>query len=89
MNLFDVQTKISKTQLDSSAQLFLILLFALILVLWVWSLTDALKRKDFKDGIEKLIWVFVIVSTFFLGTVLYYFIEIKPKKTKIKKETNK
>lgn len=86
MNIFSLPKQLSISNLNPAAQTFLSLLFLLVIVLWIWSLADALKRKDFKDGIEKLIWVLVIVSTFFLGTILYYFIEIKSKKAKIKKE---
>ncbi len=60
--------------LSPQALLFLFLLVLLITVLWLWSLVDILRRKDFKDSVEKFIWVFVIISTFFLGTILYYII---------------
>lgn len=88
MNIFSLPKQLSMSNLSPEAQTFLSLLFLLVIVLWIWSLTDTLKRKDFKDGMEKLIWVFVIVSTFFLGTILYYFIEIRSKKTKQEKETH-
>ena len=62
------------SEFSPEALLFIFFIVLLITVLWAWSLVDALKRKDFKDSTEKLIWVFVIISTFFLGTMLYYVI---------------
>lgn len=63
---------------DQAAGLFLILIALLVVGLWLWSLVDVLKRH-YSDSTEKLIWVFVIVSTFFLGTILYFFLDRKKK----------
>lgn len=62
------------SEIPDEAKFFIIAVSLLIVFLWVWSLVDVLRRRDFKDSVEKLIWVFVIISTFFLGTVLYYLI---------------
>jgi len=63
----------------AGAGALLLLLMALLAAgLWLWSLIDVLKRP-YHDNVEKFIWVFVIVSTFFLGTVLYIFLGRKKK----------
>ena len=45
--------------------LLMIFIGIFIAALWLWSLVDVLKRP-YHDATEKLIWVFVIISTFFL-----------------------
>lgn len=62
------------SNIPDEAIMFIVGISLLIVFLWVWSLIDILRRRDFKDSVEKLIWVFVIISTFFLGTILYYLI---------------
>jgi len=56
------------------ARIFVVLAMLLVILFWVWSLVDALSRNNFKNTTEKLVWVFVIIQTFFLGTILYYFL---------------
>lgn len=73
MNFFPFPNNMIE-DLSPEALLFLFLIILLITVLWIWSLVEVLRRKDFKNSTEKLVWVFVIISTFFLGTILYYFI---------------
>jgi len=45
----------------------------IILVIWIWALIDILK-SDFKDSINKLIWLAVVFVLGPLGVLLYYFI---------------
>jgi beta-lactamase regulating signal transducer with metallopeptidase domain len=45
----------------------------IFLVLWVWALIDILK-SDFKDNINKIIWLLVVFVLNFLGVLPYYFI---------------
>jgi membrane protein DedA with SNARE-associated domain len=49
------------------------LLGFVVLVLWIWALIDILK-SDFKDNINKIIWLLVVLLLNFLGVLLYYFI---------------
>lgn len=55
--------------------MFLALLAA---VFWLWMLVDCLQRPDkkfpAKGKNDKLIWVIVIVLTFIVGAILYYFL---------------
>lgn len=45
----------------------------LLAVFWVWMLVDCLK-KNFKNNIDKLVWVIVLLFTNILGAFLYYFL---------------
>ncbi|MFA4880904.1 MAG: PLDc N-terminal domain-containing protein [Candidatus Doudnabacteria bacterium] len=52
-------------------------------IFWIWMLVDLLKR-DFpaaKEN-EKIIWVLVLVFTYWLGALIYYFM-VKKKDKKI------
>ena len=49
------------------------LLGFVVFVLWIWALIDILK-SDFKDNINKIIWLLVVFVLNFLGVLLYYFI---------------
>lgn len=61
-----------------SQEIVIILLVSLVLfVIPIIALVDILKN-DFK-GNNKLIWVLVILLTWLLGAVLYYFIGRKQK----------
>ena len=51
----------------------IIFIMLAMFVFWLWTLIDCLKRT-FKDNVEKLIWVLVILILPVLGSVLYYFI---------------
>lgn len=65
--------------ISPAAGVFVFILSIFIIILWLWSLIDTLRRTNFKDSTEKLIWVFVIISTFFLGSILYIFMGRKKK----------
>ncbi len=58
--------------------LILIIPAVALIVLWLWMLIDCLKRPDgkFKPGGDnaKLIWIFVIIFTGFIGALIYYFL---------------
>ncbi len=49
-----------------------------IFLFWVWALIDILK-SDFKDSINKLIWLLVVFFLYGFGALLYYFIGRKQK----------
>ena len=42
-------------------------------IFWGWALLDILK-SDFKDGINKLIWLLVVFFLYALGALLYLLI---------------
>lgn len=42
-------------------------------VFWILMLVDCVKRK-FKDDTEKIIWVLVVIFTYFVGALIYYFV---------------
>lgn len=44
---------------------------------WLWMLIDLLKRKSM-DGINKLIWLVVLIFINVIGVLLYYFIVYRP-----------
>ncbi|MFD2248538.1 PLDc N-terminal domain-containing protein [Pontibacter ruber] len=61
------------------AELLLILLFLGIpTILWLWALIDLL-NSDFEKGIDKLIWLVVIVFIPLLGALLYLLFGRKQK----------
>ncbi|MBW7468842.1 hypothetical protein ABID22_003532 [Pontibacter aydingkolensis] len=56
------------------SEIFLLLFFLGIpAILWLWALIDLL-RSDFKNSINKLIWVILIVFLPVLGAILYLLI---------------
>ena len=50
-----------------------------VLIIWLWALIDILK-SDFKDSINKIIWLLVVFFLSFMGVILYYFIGRKQKR---------
>ncbi|MGN6089217.1 MAG: PLDc N-terminal domain-containing protein [Actinomycetes bacterium] len=63
--------------MEALGALFILLGFGIgvgMLVLWVWSLVDALRTPDARwrmAGQSKLLWVLLIVFLHVLGSVLY------------------
>lgn len=58
---------------------FIVLLFGLIflisilgIVLWIFMLIDAAKRK-FKNENEKVAWIIILALTSWIGAIIYYF----------------
>ncbi len=49
-------------------------------IFWGWALIDILK-SDFKDSINKLIWLLVVFFLYVLGALLYVFIGRNQKKS--------
>ena len=49
-----------------------------IFIFWIWALIDILK-SDFRDSINKLIWLLVVFFLYAFGALLYYFIGRKQK----------
>ncbi len=52
-----------------------ILIAALLLAFWIWMIVDCAQRK-FKNDVEKIVWIIVIVLGQWIGS-LVYFITIK------------
>ena len=56
--------------------IFMLIIFLLgvfVFVFWLLMLIDCIKRK-YKEGIEKLVWVLVIIFTGIIGATIYYFV---------------
>jgi hypothetical protein len=52
-----------------------LLIFGLIVfVLWLWMLIDCLKRDDFPNENDKLLWAIIMLLGGWIGALLYYFI---------------
>ncbi len=49
-----------------------------LLIFWIWTLIDILK-SDFKDSINKIVWLLVVFILNGFGALLYYFIGRKQK----------
>jgi hypothetical protein len=50
--------------------LFLILLGLALCIFWIWMLVSAIQNNGL-NGMERLIWVLVIIFLHFLGAFLY------------------
>ena len=48
-------------------------------IFWIWALINIL-MSDFKDNINKLIWLLVVFFLYALGALLYVFIGMKQRK---------
>ena len=48
-----------------------ILLVVVASIFWVWALIDCLQNSRLQ-GIEKLVWVVVILFTHLLGAIIYF-----------------
>ena len=55
----------------SPVDLFMIAFVLLPSVFWVVMLVDVVQRR-FADSTTKLIWVLVVISTHFVGALVYY-----------------
>ncbi len=53
----------------------LIYLFIIIggMAVWIWALIDSIRRDNYQNEDEKIIWVIVIGITGFIGGIIYYF----------------
>lgn len=52
----------------------------LILFFWIWMLIDCARRK-FKNSVEKIVWIIVIVFATWLGAFTYFIVvkSLNPK----------
>jgi hypothetical protein len=45
----------------------------LLIAFWIWMLVDCAKRK-FKQDVEKVIWILVIVFASWVGSIVYFIV---------------
>jgi len=45
----------------------------LLVAFWIWMIIDCAKRK-FRNDVEKIIWIVVIVFATWLGSVVYFIV---------------
>lgn len=58
----------------------IVALSVFVFVFWILMLIDCLKRK-YKENLDKIVWVIVIVFTQIIGALIYYFVvKVKDKK---------
>ncbi|HZZ29379.1 MAG TPA: PLDc N-terminal domain-containing protein [Pirellulales bacterium] len=53
--------------------IFWVLVILAASIFWIWMLIDALVNPRL-EGVEKLIWVLVVLFLHFLGAILYFVI---------------
>ncbi len=49
------------------------ILAVFVLIFWIWMIVDCAKRK-FKNDIEKIVWILVIVLATWLGAFIYFIV---------------
>jgi hypothetical protein len=59
--------------MEAMGGLLMMIIWLVLFIFWVWALIDILK-SDFKESINKLIWLLVVFFFYVLGAALYYFI---------------
>jgi hypothetical protein len=59
--------------METIGGMMMLMVWAGVFIFWVWALIDIL-RSDFKESINKLIWLLVVFFFYGLGAILYYFI---------------
>jgi len=59
--------------MEAMGGLLMMIIWLALFIFWVWALIDILK-SDFKESINKLIWLLVVFFFYVLGALLYYFI---------------
>lgn len=47
------------------------LIGVILFAFWIWMIIDCIKRKFKNDG-EKIIWIILIIFTFWIGAIAYY-----------------
>ena len=45
----------------------------LFLTFWIWMIVDCAQRK-FKNDLEKIIWILVIVFAHWIGSIVYFIV---------------
>ncbi len=57
----------------AAGNLLYLLVGALLLFFWVWMIIDCAKRK-FKNDVEKIVWIVIVVLATWIGALVYYFV---------------
>jgi beta-lactamase regulating signal transducer with metallopeptidase domain len=65
---------------------FLTILF--LVVFWVWTIVDAIKR-NFENDSERLVWVLLFVLLGIIPSIVYYFVVMRPNNNGVMKKTVK
>lgn len=73
---FFMQAFVKRGAIPAGGFLFFLLSLAAF-IFWIWMLVDLLRRDYGRNKMEKLVWVFVVVSLNVLGAALYFIIEKK------------
>ena len=50
-----------------------VLIGIIAFILWIWMIVDAAKRR-FRNDVEKVIWIVVVVLGGWLGALVYYIV---------------
>jgi hypothetical protein len=61
-----------------------ILFFALFAgaIFWLWMFIDCLKRENYKEENDKVVWVIVLLLASMIGAILYFFLVKRALKEK-------
>ncbi len=70
MALFDMMNLLG---IGLAGGLIMFVIGVLAFIFWIAMLIDGLKRK-FKNDTEKIVWILVLIFTYILGALIYYFI---------------
>jgi len=77
------ERNLNEREMDSSpsgngGQPLLAVVLILLIILWVWTLQDCLKRNndDFPAGgqYDKILWTLILICTLCIGSILYVFL---------------
>lgn len=60
----------------------LIVVFALAcLAFWIWMLVDCAQSPEKPGSNDKVVWILVLVFTGWIGALIYFFVERRPRVT--------
>ncbi len=62
--------------------IFVVAIFALalfMLLVWIFMLIDVVKRADWKDDNEKIMWLLIVILLGGIGAIIYYFAVRHPR----------
>ena len=51
----------------------LVILGIILVIFWIWMLVDCAKRK-FKNSVEKIVWILIIVFMGWIGALVYFIV---------------
>ena len=59
--------------------LFVLALFLASFVFWIWTIVDC-ATKEPTAGKDKIVWILIILFTYVLGALIYYFARRRPRR---------